>query len=201
MAAIPVASTAAQAAQVAQAAQTCPDGMVLIPSGKMFMGARDLTAESKPPHEVTVGTFCLDKTEVTTAAYLGCVNKGECEKPRDKVNWATIKPDEVQRYSQLCNAIHKDRGDHPVNCVAWAMADTFCKKRAARLPTEAEWEFAARGSGQRKYPWGDEEPDETRLNACGGECEKWSQANGDAARKAMYGARVWSMPTLRTAPG
>jgi formylglycine-generating enzyme required for sulfatase activity/tRNA A-37 threonylcarbamoyl transferase component Bud32 len=177
----------AQPTTTAQAAAdpACPDGMVLIPSGKMFMGARDLTADSKPPHEVTVGTFCLDKTEVTTAAYLGCVNKGECERPLDKVNWANIKPEEVQRYSQLCNAMHKDRGDHPVNCVAWGMADTFCKKRAGRLPTEAEWEFAARGSSQRKYPWGDEEPNETRLNACGGECEKWSQANGDA-RKPMY---------------
>ena len=172
--------TAAAAADPA-----CPDGMVLIPSGKMFMGARDLTADSKPPHEVTVGTFCLDKNEVTTAAYLGCVNKGECEKPLDKVNWPNIKPNDVLRYSLLCNAIHKDRGDHPVNCVAWAMADTFCRKRAARLPTEAEWEFAARGSSQRKYPWGDEEPDETRLNACGGECEKWSATNGDS-RKPMY---------------
>lgn len=163
----------------------CPDGMVLIPMGKMFMGARDLTADSKPPHEVTVATFCLDKTEVTTSAYLACVNKGECEKPLDKVSWPNIKPAEAQRYSQLCNAMQKDRDDHPVNCVAWSMADTFCKKRGARLPTEAEWEFAARGSGQRKFPWGDEQPDETRLNACGGECEKWGAANGEA-RTPMY---------------
>jgi formylglycine-generating enzyme required for sulfatase activity/serine/threonine protein kinase len=177
--------SASPGGSAAAAAPACPDGMVLIPSGKMFMGARDLTADSKPPHEVSVGTFCLDKTEVTTAAYLGCVSKGECERPLDKVSWADIKPDDVQRYSRLCNGSHKDRGDHPVNCVAWAMADTFCRKRSARLPTEAEWEFAARGSSQRKYPWGDEEPDETRLNACGGECAAWGAANGDA-RKPMY---------------
>jgi eukaryotic-like serine/threonine-protein kinase len=166
-------------------APTCPEGMVMVTGGKMFMGARDLTPETKPPHEVTITTFCLDVTEVTTAAYMACVEKGECERPLDKVSWPNITPDKVQRYSPLCNTTHKERGDHPINCVAWAMADRFCKKRRARLPSEAEWEFAARGSSQRKYPWGDEEPSEKRLNACGAECQKWGAANGEA-RQTMY---------------
>jgi eukaryotic-like serine/threonine-protein kinase len=157
---------------------TCPEGMALIPSGKMFMGARDLAADARPPHEVTVTGFCLDRTEVTTRAYLGCVEKGECERPPEKVTWPGIKADQVKLYSSFCNSTQKDRGEHPVNCVAWPMADTFCKKRGARLPTEAEWEFAARGASQRKYPWGDDPPGSRYLNACGKECAKWFEGHG-----------------------
>ena len=102
--------------------------MILIQGGKMFMGARDLTADAKPPHEVVVSTFCLDRTEVTTAAYLACVSTGECERPLEKVSWPKIKDEQVKRYSPFCNAAHKDRVDHPINCVAWGMADTFCRK-------------------------------------------------------------------------
>src|SRR6185503_17297309 len=143
-------------AAVAAEKTKCPDGAVLIKGGKMFMGARDLTEASRPPHEVTVSTFCLDRIEVTTTAYLACVDKGECERPLDHVSWPGIEKDKEKRYSPLCNATHKDRGDHPINCVAWAMADNYCKKTGRRLPSEAEWEFAARGSSQRKYPWGDD---------------------------------------------
>ena len=161
---------------------------MLVAGGKMFMGARDLPsyAHAAPPHEVTVSSFCLDRTEVTTRAYLACVEKGECERPPAKVSWPKITPAEIQRYSGFCNAGQKDRGDHPVNCVVWPMADTFCKKHGARLPTEAEWEFAARGKGQRKYPWGDEVPSAHHLNACGKECAAWFTAHGDKTHKMMF---------------
>lgn len=182
-------SNAAPAASASASASApdskCADGMVFVPGGKMFMGARDLNPEARPPHEVTLQDFCLDRTEVTLASYLACSDKGECEKPLDKVSWPNITPEKIQRYSVFCNALHKDRMDHPVNCIAWGMADRFCKKRGARLPTEAEWEYAARGSVQHKYPWGDDEPNETRLNACGAECQAWSTGNGET-RTPMY---------------
>jgi formylglycine-generating enzyme required for sulfatase activity len=144
----------------------------------MFMGARDFQPEAKPPHEVTLSAYCLDKTEVTTAAYVACVEKGECERPPEKVSWPGIKDHDVKLYSPLCNANHKDRGEHPINCVAWSMADNFCKKRGGHLPTEAEWEFAARGASQRNYPWGDDPPAARFLNACGKECAKWFETHG-----------------------
>jgi formylglycine-generating enzyme required for sulfatase activity/tRNA A-37 threonylcarbamoyl transferase component Bud32 len=180
------AGTTSAAAPTAPAG-ACPEGMVAIAGGKMFMGARDLTPDAKPPHEVTVSRFCIDRTEVTTRAYLACADKGECERPPDKVSWPRITEEQAKRYSPFCNGGQKERGDHPINCVAWPMADNFCKKRGARLPTEAEWEFAARGSSQRKYPWGDDPPGPKFLNACGKECAAWGEAHGDKHR-TMYDA-------------
>ncbi len=174
------------AAAVKKEGTTCPDGMALVKGGKMFMGARDLGDDAKPPHEVLVSTFCMDKTEVTTAAYDACfAEKHECERPLDNVSWPSITDAQKKRYSPLCNGGKSERGPHPINCVAWSMADNFCKKRGGRLPTEAEWEYAARGTGQRMYPWGDDPPTPKRLNGCGKECAKWGEANGDP-KQTMY---------------
>ena len=179
-------STSAVAGVVKSGA--CPAGMIKIPGGNMFMGARDLPdgADAKPPHAVSVTSFCVDKTEVTTKAYFACVDQGDCERPLEQVSWPNITEDAKKKFSGFCNAGKRaENGEHPINCVAWPMADNFCRKSKRRLPSEAEWEFAARGSSQRKYPWGDDPPAAYYLNACGKVCAKWGEANGDA-RKTMY---------------
>ncbi len=187
----PAANTASPSVAAPPASATaappgaCPEGMVKIAGGKMFMGARDLTDDAKPPHEVSLKAYCLDVTEVTASAYMACVEKGECERPPEKVSWPNIKDDQVKHYSAFCNGGHKDRGDHPINCVAWPMADNYCKKHKKRLPTEAEWELAARGPRQRKYPWGDDPPSAKVMNACGAECAKWGDSVGEK-HKTMY---------------
>lgn len=82
-----------------------------------------------------------------------------------------------------------DTAAYPINCVDWSMAHDFCAAEQKRLPTEAEWEFAARGPDGRIYPWGDEAPSSSLLNACGAECVRWGRSHpgADAPRTAMHG--------------
>jgi formylglycine-generating enzyme required for sulfatase activity len=93
-------------------------------------------------NSVTVRPFCLDLTEVTADAYAQCVQAHKCS-------------DE----GLLCGAAATygiaAKKDHPINCVTWAQADKYCRVNGKRLPTEEEWEWAARGQDEnRDYPWG-----------------------------------------------
>ncbi|MGZ3453919.1 MAG: SUMF1/EgtB/PvdO family nonheme iron enzyme [Polyangiales bacterium] len=170
--------TAAPSASAAPAEKTaCPEGMVFEKAGNMFMGTKDGDNEdAKPPHKVTLASFCIDKTEVTAGAYQACSDAGNCLKAPQDVDWPDITKKEKLKFSPLCNA-RRGRDTHPINCVDWSMADNYCKSAKKRLPTEAEWEYAARGSGQRTFPWGDDPPGPDKLNACGIECQKWMLDN------------------------
>ncbi len=169
---------------------TCPSDMVRIPAGRFFMGADDDEEglkNAKPSHNVTLSSFCIDRTEVTVAAYEACSKAGACRRASSKVSWPKIKPDAVKRYSPLCNVGQADKANHPINCVSWTMADRFCREQGKRLPTEAEWEFAARGPDGRRYPCGDDVPTAEDLNACGAECVAWGKANGTTLRALFSG--------------
>jgi formylglycine-generating enzyme required for sulfatase activity len=161
-------------------APTCPDRMVHIPGGKFFMGSDDTDADDdeRPAHQVTLSPFCVDMYEVTVGEYKECSDIGECKRAPFEVDWKNIRANEKKAFSPVCNGNRTDRADHPVNCVDWFMAETYCTWAHKRLPTEAEWEFAARGPDGRRYPWGDEQPDSTRMNACGKECIAWGVKNG-----------------------
>jgi formylglycine-generating enzyme required for sulfatase activity/serine/threonine protein kinase len=159
--------------------KTCGEKMATVEGGKFFMGSDDKDANEieRPAHQVTLSPFCIDLYEVTAAEYKACSDVGECKRAPVEVEWKDIKPQEQKSYSRLCNANHPENGAHPINCVDWDMASTYCAWQKKRLPTESEWEFAARGPDGRRYPWGDEEPDKTRMNACGKECTTWSAKN------------------------
>lgn len=132
------------AAPTAVVMSLCPDGMVELPGGPFTMGSSDY-ADEKPVHSVNVAPFCLDRSEVTAAAYAACVGKGLCKASEAK--------------SAACNAARGDRQDHPMNCVDWARADGYCRAQHKRLPTEEQWEYAARGGGERRtFPWGEKDP-------------------------------------------
>lgn len=120
------------------------DEFVSIPETTFTMGCDDVgdadgcPSDASPAHEVTVSAFSIARTEVTQAAYAICVDAGECEQP------SNFDPDEDP--------------DEPVTYVLWQDAVDYCSFTDARLPTEAEWELAARGDDSATYPWGEEVP-------------------------------------------
>lgn len=179
----PTTATPAESASAvapAAAPKRCPDEMASIEGGKFFMGSDDKDADDdeKPAHQVTLTPYCIDRREVTVALYKSCSDVGECKRAPFEVSWKDITPKETKLLSPACNGDDPEKAQHPINCVDWEMAAAFCKWQGKRLPTEAEWEFAARGPDGRRYPWGDEAPDKTRMNACGKECSTWDAKNG-----------------------
>jgi formylglycine-generating enzyme required for sulfatase activity/serine/threonine protein kinase len=175
----------------------CPSDMVLVEGGRFFMGsdAEDpVLAAARPAHKVEVARFCLDRYEVTAAAYEKCSASGNCKRAFTNSWWpqgAMTKAEWVKArkaYSALCNQGVAARADHPVNCVDWAQADEYCRQQGKRLPWEKEFEFAARGSDGRVYPWGDDPPSQRHLNGCGRECVEWRAAAGLPPVKPLYDA-------------
>jgi formylglycine-generating enzyme required for sulfatase activity len=156
--------------------------MAPIPAGQFFMGSddKDALANEKPPHHVKLGAFCMDMTEVSVAKYQACSLDGKCPRAGAEVEWPRITDQDRKAYVGLCTVADPPKPDHPINCVTWENADRYCKAQQRRLPTEAEWEFAARGKDGRTYPWGDQPPAANLLNACDSRCVKWGKRNGVA---------------------
>lgn len=161
-------------------ADSCPGAMFKIPAGQFYMGSDDKGAEDnqKPAHNVSLDGFCMDATEVTVADYQKCSQTGACRRLKPEVGYVKMKPHEEKAFLPLCNIDAPGREQHPMNCISWRDADTFCRKNDKRLPTEAEWEYATRGPDGRVFPWGDDKPTVAHLNACDLDCVTWSKKAG-----------------------
>lgn len=124
-------------------------GMVLVPGGEYLAGPAGADAHGASVLKRQIAQpFLIDQTEVTVAAYAACVAAGACTTPMigdactpEEANWGK-----------------SDRSEHPINCVSFKQALTFCNWLGKRLPAQDEWEKAARGTDGRDYPWGDEPP-------------------------------------------
>ena len=125
------------------------NGMIEIPAGSFIMGSDQGAPDEAPPHPIELDLYWIDKLETTTVQYEACVAAGVCS---------------ATGLSAGCNTERDDRHDHPVNCVTFEQATTYCLWQSKRLPTEAEWERAARGDDGRTYPWGEDFPSTRLLN-------------------------------------
>jgi len=121
--------------------------MVYVPEGDFAMGSDTGALDKQPVHTVFLDAFWIDRTEVTNAMYARCVRAGACQPPSD-----FSYPGEGTYYGNAAFT------NNPVIYVDWNAAAAYCEWSGARLPTEAEWEKAARGTDGRLYPWGDEPP-------------------------------------------
>jgi formylglycine-generating enzyme required for sulfatase activity len=167
--------------------------MIHIPGGRFFMGSDDDLPNERPAHQVSLGGYCMDEHEVTTAQYKACSDDGGCKRAAANVRWAGASDLDKKTYDSVCTMRDPEKlGSHPINCVDWGMADRFCRAQGKRLPTEAEWEFAARGPDGRRYPWGDDEPSATLVNGCGAECVVWSKKNHADLGPMFAGSDRWA---------
>ncbi len=123
----------------------------------------------QPAHWVVVPGFWIDRTEVTQAAYEKCVEGGKC----GQIKQAKCRIWDPSSRQWITGPVVPKRllgPKKPVVCVNWAEAGNYCSWAGKRLPTEAEWERAARGTDGRLYPWGNDPFDGRRGNGCDKEC-------------------------------
>jgi formylglycine-generating enzyme required for sulfatase activity len=146
------------------------DGMTLlyVPAGEFEMGIDSgPLSDNHPAHKVSLNVFWIDKTEVTNGMYAKCVDAGVCNYPAYALSNSHINYYGNPKFSA-----------YPVIHVSWIAANVYCTWADRRLPTEAEWEKAARGTDGRSYPWGNDAPNNGLLN--------YNGAIGDTTKVGEY---------------
>ncbi|MGI5986312.1 MAG: protein kinase domain-containing protein [Oscillospiraceae bacterium] len=144
--------------------------MVYVPEGTFIMGSDDGFDNEKPVREVYLDAYWIDKFEVSNAQYKVCVDAGQCTLP-ESINYGD---------SYYAN--------HPVIYIKWHQAKAYCEWAGGSLPTEAQWEKAARGPDGNKYPWGNEDPTCDKANYYGCGVEATTEVGSYPEGASVYGA-------------
>ena len=145
----PPAQAPTQTAPPTQTKEVPMSVMVDIPAGPFMMGGQPYDNDALPVREVFLSRYSIGKYEVTVRQYMACEADGACTRPVK-----TYDDDSLFNYG----GEDRDRDVYPINGVTWEQAREYCFWEGKRLPTEAEWEKAARGTDRRMYPWGDAPP-------------------------------------------
>lgn len=153
--------------------------MVFVPKGEFLMGSSDVDkhaeSDEKPQHTVYLDSFWIDKFKVTNAQYQKCVGAGKCTAPRQS-----------KSYTRSFYYADSKYDNYPVINVVVNDAKSFCEWAGKRLPTEAQWEKAARGTDERIYPWGNVF-DKNLLNSYEGGRGDTSEVGGYPLSASSYG--------------
>lgn len=133
----------------------CVSGSVTIPAGSFKMGCDkeiegSCPEDTVPLHEVALSSYVMDKFEVPVELFEKCMAENVCTNDNAEEPHYRTSSDSYQ-----CNIGNPDRKNHPANCVTWHGAKAYCEWLGKRLPTEAEWENAAKSGKEQIYPWGD----------------------------------------------
>jgi formylglycine-generating enzyme required for sulfatase activity len=134
--------------------------MSSVPGGTFAMGSASGDADQSPVHNVTVSPFSIDKTEVTFGQYDSCVMEGKCAPAHYDDGACVIWTNEGFKNVRVPQGFRDAR--YPVVCVTWFQAQQYCGSRGKKLPTEAQWEYAALGGRTAIYAWGDSPPSSAR---------------------------------------
>jgi formylglycine-generating enzyme required for sulfatase activity len=171
----------------ASAAALAGEDMVAVPAGTLLMGRDHGPQDERPAHRLSLPAYSIDRYPVTNEGYAQFLNVNGPYNARKERLYDHDDPD--ARIHRVGDRWSADKGHerHPAVEVTWAGARDFCAWRGKRLPTEAEWEKAARGADGRRYPWGNQAPDPTRAKFSG-RFNETAPVDAFAAGASPYGA-------------
>ncbi len=147
-------------AQIAASSLSSSKAMALVPEGPFTMGSNTGPDDEKPAHTLSIKSFFIDVLPITNAEFAEFLNSQGLKNQKGESFYDDDDNDARIHLRQMRWQADEGFARHPVNEVSWVGARDYCSWLKKRLPTEAEWEKAARGTDGRKYPWGNSKPNQ-----------------------------------------